>query len=142
MKRTLRRLLSSALAAGMIAGLCLTASAINYPSSYWPLHNRWADLENSSDLDGIVSNVQQTYDLLTQYPTDQDVCWNLEPKCAKASWACEVKGDIDGAITWLERQLVFARWLHDNGQGYEDTLLDGAARLEYLKAAKTPRVFA
>lgn len=74
MKRTLRRLLSSALAAGMIAGLCLTASAINYPSSYWPLHNRWADLENSSDLDGIVSNVQQTYDLLTQYPTDQDVC--------------------------------------------------------------------
>lgn len=34
MKRTLRRLLSSALAAGMIAGLCLTASAINYPSSY------------------------------------------------------------------------------------------------------------
>lgn len=56
-----------------------------------------------------------------------DVCGNLETKCAKASWACEVTGDVAGAITWLERQLTMAQWLNANGYGYKDTLLDGNA---------------
>ena len=63
------------------------------------------------------------------------MCWNLEPKCARASWVCEVTGDLDGAILWQERQLEFAQWLHDNGYGYNDALMDGPARLNYLRAA-------
>ncbi len=142
MKKSLRRILSTALAAVLMSGMCLTASAFTYPSSYWPLHNQWEAISGGSDTDAILAVAQQTYDLLMPLGLSQDVCWNLEPKCAKASWICENKGDLDGAITWLERQLSFAQWLHDNGYGYDDTLLDGNARLEYLRAAKTPKIYA
>lgn len=142
MRKPLRKLLSAALAAALMAGMCISASAFTYPSSYWPLHNKWESISSGSDADAIISVAQQTYDLLIPYGLSEDVCWNLEPKAAKASWACEVKGDLSGAITWLERQLSLARWLHDNGYGYDDTLLDGAARMDYLKAAQTPKIYA
>ena len=115
MKKHLRRLMSAALAAALSASLCVSASAFTYPSSYWPLHNQWESVSGGSDAGAITSVAQQTYDLLVPLGMSEDVCWNLEPKCAAASWACEVSGDVDGAITWLERQLTFAQCLHDNG---------------------------
>lgn len=142
MKKYLRRILSVAMAAALSASMCVSASAFTYPSSYWPLHNQWESLAGGTDTNAILSVAQQTYDLLVPLGMSQDVCWNLEPKCAQASWICEVTGDVDGAITWLERQLSFAQWLHDNGYGYDDTLLDGQARLDYLRAAQTPKIYA
>lgn len=142
MKKALRRFLSAAMAAALVAGMCMTASAFTYPSSYWPLHNQWETVSVGSDTGAIISLAQQIYDELTPLGMSYDVCGNLETKCAKASWACEVKGDINGAITWLERQLTMAKWLNSNGYGYDDTLIDGNARMEYLKAAKTPKIYA
>ena len=142
MKKHLRRIFSVALAAALSASLCISASAFTYPSSYWPLHNQWESISGGSDVGAITSVAQQTYDLLMPMGLSQDVCWNLEPKCATAAWACEVSGDVDGAITWLERQLVFAQWLHDNGYGYDDTLIDVNAHLDYLRAAQTPKIYA
>ena len=40
MKKHLRRLMSVALAAALSASLCISASALTYPSSYWPLHDQ------------------------------------------------------------------------------------------------------
>ena len=142
MKKHLRRLMSVALAAALSASLCISASAFTYPSSYWPLHNQWEAISGGSDAGAITSVAQQTYDLLVPMGMSEDVCWNLEPKCATAAWACEVSGDVDGAITWLERQLTFAQWLHDNGYGYDDTLIDVNAHLDYLRAAQTPKIYA
>ena len=138
MKKVLRRLLSSAMAIMLMAGMCINASAFTYPSSYWPLHDQWPTVSAGTDAKAIVSLAQQIYDNLMPLGMSYDVCGNLEVKCAKASWACEVSGDISGAITWLERQLNMAKWLNANGYGYKDTLLDGNARMEYLKAAKSP----
>lgn len=39
MKKNMRRLLSAALAAVMVTGMCFTASAFTYPSAYWKLHS-------------------------------------------------------------------------------------------------------
>ena len=142
MKKALRHLISAALAAVLTAGMCISASAFTYPSSYWPLHNQWADVSAGTDAKAIVSLAQQIYDELMPLGMSYDVCGNLEVKCAKASWACEVTGDVAGAITWLERQLDMAQWLNANGHGYDDTLLDGNARMAYLKAAQTPKVYA
>ena len=142
MKKVLRRLLSSAMAIMLMAGMCINASAFAYPSSYWPLHNQWPTVSAGTDAKAIVSLAQQIYDNLMPLGMSYDVCGNLEVKCAKASWACEVTGDVDGAITWLERQLNMAKWLNANGYGYKDTLLDGNARMEYLKAAKSPKIYA
>ena len=142
MKKALRRLLSTALAAVLMAGMCISASAFTYPSSYWPLHNQWESVSSGSDAGAIVSLAQQIYDELMPLGMSYDVCGNLEVKCAKASWACEVTGNISGAITWLQRQLDMAKWLNANGYGYKDTLLDGNARMEYLKAAQTPKIYA
>lgn len=142
MKKQLRRLMSVALAAALSASLCISASAFTYPSSYWPLHDQWAAVSEGTDASAIVSVAQQTYDLLVPLGLSEDVCWNLEPKCARASWVCEVTGDLDGAILWQERQLEFAQWLHDNGYGYNDALLDGPTRLNYLRAAQNPKIYA
>ena len=142
MKRVLRRLLSSAMAAVLVAGMCINASAFTYPSSYWPLHDQWATVSAGTDAKAIVSLAQKIYDNLMPLGMSYDVCGNLEVKCAKASWACEVTGDIAGAITWLDRQLTMAKWLNANGHGYKDTLLDGNARMAYLKAAQSPKIYA
>lgn len=142
MKKALRRLCSAALAAVLAAGMCVSASAFTYPSSYWPLHDRWPAVSAGTDGKAIVSLAQQIYDELMPLGMSYDVCGNLEVKCAKASWACEVMGDVSGAITWLERQLNMAKWLNANGYGYKDTLLDGNARMEYLKAAQSPKIYA
>lgn len=142
MKRALRRLVSTAIAAALMVGMCVTASAFTYPSSYWPLHNQWDGVAAGTDAKAIVSLAQQIYDELIPLGMSYDVCGNLETKCAKASWACEVTGDISGAITWLERQMTMAKWLNANGYGYKDTLLDGEARMAYLKAAQTPKIYA
>lgn len=103
MKKPLRKLLSAALAAALMVGMSVSAFAFTYPSSYWPLHSQWESVSGGSDANAIISVAQQTYDLLIPYGLSEDVCWNLEPKAAAASWACEVKGDLSGAITWLER---------------------------------------
>ena len=142
MKKLLRRLLALSMAAALTVGMSAAVSAFTYPKSYWPLHDQWESISSGSDTAAILTNVQKTYDLLRPLGLSQDVCWNLEPKCAKASWICEVQGDLNGAVTWLQRQLELAQWLHDNGYGYHDTLLDGSARLTYLQAAQSPRLYA
>ena len=48
MRKPLRKLLSAALAAALMAGMCISASAFTYPSSYWPLHNKWESISSGS----------------------------------------------------------------------------------------------
>ncbi len=143
MKKTLRRLLASALCACLLAGACVTASAaeFKYPSAYWPLHSDWEAAAAAGDADKIISTAQKTYELLSQYDLCEDVCYNLEPKCGRASWCCEMKGDLDGAIKWLELQRRYAAWLDQNVKSYRDTLLNADARMEYLKAARDSQIY-
>ena len=142
MKKTAKRLLSLVVTAALMAGLCISASAITYPSKYWPLHDKWLAITAETGPDEVISIAQQTYDLLYPYGLDQDVCYNLEPKCALASWASEIKGDVNGAILWLQRQQELATWLSQNVGGYVDTLQNCAARLEYLELARSVTIYA
>ena len=131
MKRIFRGCIAVLLSMTLTAGMCVTVSAFTYPSDYWKLHDAWAVALEQEDSEQILSLAQQTYDLLMKYEICTDICYNLEPKCARASWCCEMKGDLDGAILWLERQLVFAEWLDKNVRDYSDTLLNGNARMEF-----------
>ena len=151
MNKLTRRLFSCALAAALTAGLCLPASAygnFKYPSAYWKLHSAWEAA--AGDPDQVISVAQKTYDLLYPLGLGQDVCENLQPKAQQASWACEVKGDIAGAITWAERERACAKWLDECGlmsdyggaYDYTDLLQSIDARLEYLRAAQTVTVYA
>jgi len=143
MKNPLRRVLAAALAACLLCGMCVTASAddFKYPSSYWPLHEAWDAAVAAQDPNKVISVAQQTYDLLDPMGLGMDVCENLEPKCAQASWCSEMKGDITGAIRWAERQRVYASWLDQNKHSYKDTLLAIDARLVYLKAAQDSKIY-
>ncbi len=144
MKKTLRRMIAAALAACLLCGMCATASAADgfkYPSSYWPLHEAWDAAVAAQDPDQVISVAQQTYDLLNPLGLGMDVCENLEPKCSRASWCSEMKGDIAGAIRWMERQRVFAEWLDQNKHSYKDTLLAIDARMVYLKAAQDSKIY-
>ena len=154
MNKLVRRLLSCALAGAMTAGMCLTASAaygdFKYPNSYWPIQTEYVDALNAKDLDGIINAAQKTYDALNPLGLGQDVCENLATKSEKASWACEIKGDISGAITWAERQRTYAKWLNEcglvnsagNHYNFNSTLLAIETRLNYLRAAQTVTVYA
>lgn len=153
MKKLIRRLFSGVLAAALTAGLCLTASAygsFKYPSAYWKLHSAWDSARAAGDPDQVISVAQKTYDLLNPLGLGQDVCENLEPKAKLASWACEIKGDIAGAIIWAERERACAKWLTECGlkpsyadrYDYTDLIQSIDARLEYLRAAQKVTVYA
>lgn len=141
-KKTAKPLLSCLLTAALMAGLCLNASAITYPNSYWPLQDQWISASEAKDPDQIISVTQRIYDLLIPYGLDQDVCYNLEPKCGMTSWAYEIKGDLDNAVLWLNRQVELERWLADNVGGYLDAIQNNEARLRYLEAARNPAIYA
>ena len=64
MKKNMRRLLSAALAAVMVTGMCFTASAFTYPSAYWKLHSAWDEAVAAKSPEQVISVAQQTYDLL------------------------------------------------------------------------------
>ncbi len=151
MNKLMHRLFSCALAAALMAGLCLPASAygnFKYPSAYWKLHSAWEAA--AGDPDQVISVAQKTYDLLNPLGLGQDVCENLEPKAKLASWACEIKGDIAGAITWAERERTYAKWLNECGltpsytdrYDYTDLLQSIESRLECLRAAQKVTVYA
>ena len=143
MKKLWNRTVSLALTAAMLSAMCLTSSAaFQYPSAYWKLHDAWAVAKSEQNQNDILTLAQKTFDLLTKQEICADICYNLEPKCALASWVSEMQGDLDGAITWAQRQLVFAEWLDKNVHSYKDTLLNGNARLEYLRAAAEPKIYA
>lgn len=142
MKRSLRRLFAALLSAALLAGMCITASAFTYPSAYWPLQDAWLEAVANESVDQTISVAQEIYDLLIPYGLGESVCYNLEPKCAKAAWCSEMKGDLQGAITWLQRERTLAEWLDGNVRDYSDTLLNIDARLEYLNAAASPAIYA
>ena len=138
-----KRIASLLLVLAMVAAMLPTALAdFLYPSSYWPLHDAWEADAPAGDPDRIISLAQQTYDLLSPYGMVEDVCLNLEPKCAQAAWASEIKGDLQGAATWLERQRAYAQWLNINGYDRKDTLIIIEARLNQLKAASNVAIYA
>ena len=111
MKNLFRRLMAVAVAAALTAGMCITASAYTYPSAYWKLHDAWSQAVAAKSADQVLTVAQQTYDLLMKDPLCADICNNLESKCARASWCAEMKGDLAGAVKWLERERTFAQWL-------------------------------
>ncbi len=133
MKKFGKRLIAVALTGALASGLCLQASAFTYPTEYWPLQASWNDVQINQDVAGTLSVAQQTYDLFQGYALGQEVCLILEPICGKAAWCCELQGDIDGAVVWLQRQQVYAQWLNDNYASYYDTLLNINAQLNQLQ---------
>ena len=54
MKKSARSLLSCAMETAMVAGLCITASAFTYPSSYWPLQDQWLEATQAQNADQII----------------------------------------------------------------------------------------
>lgn len=141
MKNARRRVAALALSLSLAAGLCMNTYAYTYPKAYWPIHNAWETAVNAQDIQQTISLAQQTYDLLSKDPLCADICYNLEVKCKRAAWCCEIQGDLDGAITWLKRERTYAQWLTDNGVSYKDTLLNIEAQLNCLEAAQSTSIY-
>ena len=137
-KGTLHRVVSGTLSAALMSGMLFVGTAqaaFTYPAEYWKIHSAWEQAVVDENPDQVIAVAQQTYDLLMKYGLCMDVCQNLEPKCARAAWCAQMKGDISGAIKWLERQRVFAQWLDQNWHSYKDALLSIDSQVECLEAA-------
>lgn len=130
------------LAVAIVCGICGGAYEFKYPSAYWPLQSAWEKAVQEQDGQAVISVAQDTYDLLMPLGLQEPVCLNLEPKCARASWVCEMNGDFAGAMMWMERQMVFARWLHNNGYNYSDTFFNIESRSAYMKAGQETAIYA
>ena len=128
-----KRIAAVALTGALMSGMLLQASAFSYPQAYWPLQASWAQVQQNQDINGTISVAQQTYDLFKNYPLGTEVCQILEPICAKAAWCYEMRGDVDNAVLWLQRQLTYAQWLNDNVKSDQDTLLNVPAQLKQLQ---------
>lgn len=129
----MRRITALAVVWTLMLGLCGGAGAFSYPSAYWPLQSAWDRVQQEQNVEETLSVAQKTYDLFQDYPLGKEVCQILEPVCNLAAWCCELKGDLNGAIVWRERQLTYAQWLNDNFASYRDTLLNVNAQLHQLR---------
>ena len=132
MKSGWKRLTALALTGTLISGLCVTASAFTFPSAYWPLQAAWEEAVSTQNMDQTISVAQQTYELYQGQALCKEICEILEPYCSRAAWCYEIRGDLDNAILWRERQLMYAQWLNDNIRSYQDTLINVNAQLNHL----------
>lgn len=133
MKIGYKRLLSLALTGTLASGLCMQSSAFSFPSAYWPLQAAWFEATEAQDMDATISTAQKTYELFKDDALCQEICEILEPYCNQAAWCYEIKGDLDNAILWRQRQLTHAQWLNDNVRSYQDTILNVNAQLKHLQ---------
>ena len=139
MRRIARRAAALALAAVLAAG---TAGAAGQPEGYGGLRRSWLQAEASQDPAQVLEAASRSWELLSQDGLDEADCLELEPQCALASWASEVRGDLDGARLWLDRQTACASQL--DGSGEDRTLVLEAleARWAYLVMAQAPELYA
>jgi len=143
MKQFFQRSLATFLSAGILMGLCTTVSAaFQYPDSYWTAYKNWQAAQNTKDPARIISAAQELYDSLIPCGLCDEVC-ELQAICAPAAWCSEISGDIDGAITWLERRRELLTWrMEHGGPDYTDFIITVDAQLMYLKTAREPVVYA
>lgn len=140
--KPLRRLLAMAMTGAMLLGMTMTAGAWEYPKAYWKYHNAWDAAFAAQDVDGVIQATEDVWNFLYAQGLNLDICGNLEYKCGRASWLCETKGDLDGALKWLNRQEEMARWLTGHGKNYSDTILVTQARRLYLENAQDVTIYA
>ncbi|MCI8422456.1 MAG: hypothetical protein HFF50_02825 [Lawsonibacter sp.] len=129
------------LTAVLTVGSAFSAGAFSYPAAYDTVYSAWEDARSSGDTGSLLDLSQQLYAMLSQYERSVEVC-SLETVCAQASWCAELEGDLEQAVTWLERQEELVRWLHENGEDRQDELEAIVARLAHLTAAVHPAVYA
>lgn len=142
MKNVFRRIAALLLTAAMLAGSSLSALALDhYPDAYWDLAKEWETVVYSQDLNGILTTADKFYALFKDYPLDADLCKNLQPRYARASWTAEMLGDAKTALLWLEREMELVNWIYENLGDYRDLILNGTARMEYLRAAAEPAIY-
>lgn len=142
MKNLFRRIAALVLTAALLAGSSLSALALdNYPDAYWDLAKEWESVVYSQDLEGILTTADKFYALFKDYPLDADLCKNLQPRYARASWTAEMLGDAKTALLWLEREMELVNWIYENLGDYRDLILNGNARMDYLRAAAEPAIY-
>lgn len=144
MNKLARRLLSAALSGVLMAGMCMTASAFTFPQAYWPLQQEWLDVQGSNDPDKFISVAERTYNVLSPSGMCVEVANIMQYPALNASWACEIKGDLDGAIKWADIQYDYSKFLTESGvHDYSNDLMRmNRTRLDYLQAAKNVTVYA
>lgn len=134
MKKTaFKRALALLLACLALCSLCVASLAFDVPDGYWEALDAWRAAVASKNVDDTIKTSAALYDMVKDINKDFDLCNDiLHPLCAKASWCCEIKGDLDGAALWLRRQLDADRWLDTNGFNQTDNIINGEARLRHL----------
>ncbi len=143
MKKRVKRLMALALSAALALSMTLTAgAAYKFPNAYWKLQDAWVAAQKAQDPDKTIAAAQKTWDLLYKDGPNTEICGNLEFKCGIASWCCEMKGDINGAYLWMNRQEEMARWLTAHGTDRRDVLLNIPARRAYLDAVRSMTIYA
>ena len=140
MKKILRRLAALVLAAVLLEGTGVSAAA--GPDEYEETRQVWTQAQASQDPLQVLEAADRNWELLSQDGLSGEDCLELEPQCALASWASEVRGDLKKAQLWLERQAICTQWLMENGQDRDSALEDLEARWAYLSAAQNVGVYA
>ena len=139
MKTILRRLAALTLSAALLIAPGVSASGL--PDEYDQLRSDWEAAAASQDPVQVIQAAGQSWQLLSQDGLSIEDCLELESQCALASWACEVRGDIEEAQLWLERQTICVRQLADSGEDREQALQDLEARQAYLTAAQSVEIY-
>ena len=104
MRKILRSLTALMLAAVLLAGPGVSAAGSS--ARYESRQQAWAQALASEDPLQVLEAADQNWEQLSQDGLSSEDCQELESQCALASWASEVRGDLEEAQLWLERQAI------------------------------------
>ena len=139
MRKILCSLTALMLAAVLLAGPGVSAAGSS--ARYESRQQAWAQALASEDPLQVLEAADQNWEQLSQDGLSSEDCQELESQCALASWASEVRGDLEEAQLWLERQAICTQQLIESGQDRNSALEELEARWAYLSAARSVGIY-
>ena len=98
-------------------------AAYKHPSALWQHFDKWSAALESNDYDAILELAPKIEALYSGEALNTTNCEMLSNVCGFAARASEVKGKLEHAVEWLNKQLIYDNYLNENGYDYYDRII-------------------
>lgn len=99
------------------------AMAYEHPGGIWAYLKQWDSAWANGDYDTIIRLADPMMALYNGESSNKDNCNIRRSICEKAARACEVKGNLEKAVEWYNREQEYNNWLNSNGTNYAGRIM-------------------
>ncbi len=98
------------------------AADYKHPNGLWKHYDRWNEAVKNKDYKTILELAPVIEALYKGEELNKDNSGMLTLVCEQAAIGCELKGDLEGAVNWFKKELVYDEYIHNNVHDWSDRI--------------------